>query len=394
MRELSPKIVIYASFISVILILTGACIAEPVDLDDFLEDPIVQGIIEKGNEKVALYSGSESYLIAGNGKISGLKTDKYYTIEEYNESNVSQGIKFVKPDGTVTSNIGEVARVPGGEIKGLNNNAAYKVNEAKPLYTTSTALEYIEIDGSIPSSISGSAQAAGGAISLPKLVSQSSSYYLNTKIDAEKNYQIVMLDASSETRPWGTNSRTSAFMTDGTITAITDASYTKYKSLDIGIYQHRGNPTPAYLENMSLILLRGEDTVTDYIIAEYDTNDVLVKFNVLTVSIVGSPKVTINLNYSGSADNSPVVVTDTDSYSQSDGDDITITFTVQNQTNYSDFQWYVNGIEISPNGNNFEFIMNFSEIQYKIIGIHYIIAAAKHSNGEWYSTTVVVTVNE
>jgi len=128
--------VISLLFFGIVLIL-GACL-NPVDVDAFLKDDTVKGVIGKNQEKVIidLASNCFSYLEAGNKKISGLNPNKYYMIESEKDED---GLPVTSPtyplyidsSGLRNKELFLIGRVSGGNILNLKNKHTYKVMEAE-----------------------------------------------------------------------------------------------------------------------------------------------------------------------------------------------------------------------------------------------------------------------
>jgi len=74
----------------------------------------------------AVILDSASLGTAGDGKISGLESGKYYKV------TVDDVISYVKSDGTLTANESEAEALLGTEILGLTNGKTYKVEEYIP----------------------------------------------------------------------------------------------------------------------------------------------------------------------------------------------------------------------------------------------------------------------
>jgi hypothetical protein len=268
-----------------------AVCVEPTSKKDFLEDDSVKDFINKQTERVLLHPDSEPYLTAGNGRITGLDPDKYYMIEEFNESGAPMGVRFVMENGMRSPNLGEINKVTDTVIYSLTNFFTYRVIAAAPLYTLSTNLSYFELVSDVLPAASNlnSAAVVNGEITILPFREQ---IYLNLApaVNVNESYDItaIRLSPAPVSNLWDSDFRTSGHLTDGAsaITNIADDDFTKHHTgKNIGIYQFRGSPAPAYLAGRSLLALEGEDTITEYIIAERNSSGNITKFNVLKVTV-------------------------------------------------------------------------------------------------------------
>ena len=145
MRKISLKPALCAVFFSLTALVLSVCILEPVTVNEYVENEIVTGIIGRDAGKVNIITEadwadnfSDTGLTAGNGRISGLKNDKYYIIEEYDmedwdEHHFLENVQFVKSDGTRSSRLQTIGKVAGGTITGLTNGRWYLVRSAELL---------------------------------------------------------------------------------------------------------------------------------------------------------------------------------------------------------------------------------------------------------------------
>jgi len=109
---------------------------KPVSVEDFLNDPAVIDIVEKGKESAKIkMPGSDSGLTGGNTQISGLKPGNYYMVEEYDENEVFLKTWVVKGgvNGSLSDDPDDIGRVSGGRLTGLTNFYYYRVWSAAAL---------------------------------------------------------------------------------------------------------------------------------------------------------------------------------------------------------------------------------------------------------------------
>ena len=151
MGKLFPKITKFSFLIGVILLVIGACLVEPVDINEFLEDEAVQDIIEKAKGMVVLSTDSDTGLIAGHSKISRLAAGNYYKIERQNEDQISYTfLGYIRSNGSRSGSLTEIGRITeGAEITDLTNDVVYRVVSAKPTGKTITYTPSAGAGGSI-----------------------------------------------------------------------------------------------------------------------------------------------------------------------------------------------------------------------------------------------------
>ena len=300
MRKISPKTV-WCALISVsIIMVLGACM-KPVDVESFVNDPIVQDIITPNKGSVIIATGSDDGLKAGNKSISGLSSDKYYKIEEM-ESDVPAKTYFVKADGTLSEELKNIRKVTVNVITGLTNDVTYRVISAEP-YTNSAGIQYFALLDEKPKKDA----LSNGTVTIfenrQSQVPATKCYFnLSTKIDVAKGYLVMKIG----TETWQ-QERTSAFKkanTGNTVTNIDTSSYEKKINalLSIGIYEY--DPiyeptvtTPDFLSGMSIMELPAVNTVHDYVFVEYKSSGVTGDFYILTVDVkppVGDATITIS----------------------------------------------------------------------------------------------------
>jgi len=292
-EKVSLKIFIVISFLCGIL---SACMA-PIDIQVFLDDPQVQVIIEsvkKPPPSVKIGTGSDSGLIAGDGKISGLIEGKYYKIEVM-ENDVPLKTYFLGAKGTRNEELKEIRKVTVREITGLTNDVTYRLKSAE-LYTNSdNKIKYFAITDESPKD---SALITNGTVTIfEKRQSQqpATKCYFNIApiINVTKDYKVMRIGTETET--WQQERISSVRKADSpdTFASIISNDYEKSIINNIllyGIYMHDRDileiSTPPFLNNMSIMELPAVGTENnDYVFVEYKTSDVTGDFYVLTVNV-------------------------------------------------------------------------------------------------------------
>jgi len=125
MRELSPK---FANFtILAFILMMTACVMDPVDLVQFLDDEKVIEIIESSKGTIILATGSEGN--PGSRKVTGLTAGKYYLIEKQNADMSFSLHGFAKSNGTLSLLV-DIGKLTGTEISSLENDVTYMVKSA------------------------------------------------------------------------------------------------------------------------------------------------------------------------------------------------------------------------------------------------------------------------
>jgi len=164
MNRVSQKAVFNAVFCVLVVITLNVCVMEPMTLDKFLEDPIVQGIIKDSMKHVNLVQGSEGE--EGNEQITDLVAGKYYKIDECDFDGVDTTItdtKFVTASGALAvGGLTGIGRLNGTTIKGLINDQYYYVKSAVPFPSTVPVTLYdqaspppLSVTGTSPPNVSG-----------------------------------------------------------------------------------------------------------------------------------------------------------------------------------------------------------------------------------------------
>jgi hypothetical protein len=363
-----------------------ACV-NPVDIDKFFKDPDVHKAVEASKAKVNIHKDSENFkfLIAGNEMItgSGLIIGKYYRIEEYDKNEVFKRNLYIKADGTSLGNLAQIGSLSVQKITGLTNFYTYKVTSAQPF--DDGTYYYFAFDDPGPNPRE--ATTVNGLVKIPGV----KNFYLDLSpvIDAAKDYEVMMIP-KSET--WGDSFCTSAYYNGRAGDSVSGAGgiFEKYnKTKTIGIYQYRKSLSTTggiALENRSIIALSGVNTQSDYVFVEYDDDENLTGFTVLSVKRLGEIKFDVTLTYS-SGDLSPQIIPPSPASQNSDGQ---ITVEVTNDI-YSSYKWFVDGVEQAETSKIFTFDM--SDIYNKMVGL-YLITVEGKINGIPYSTTVKITVTE
>jgi len=380
-------------FILTLCLLMCACMAQ-IDVKHFVEDPIVQDIIEKSKGKVILNHDSDLGLTAGNEEITGLDPDKYYMVEELDETGHVVRFSFVTQKGELWALSG-VGKTSGGKVTGLINATVYRVTSAQPLFDDGKALTYFELepDSRPPAIAEDTVTVSGGAITLP---GPQERYFINLAgaVSVNKNYGVMMVP---DLLHWG-NSRTSAYYHVPSISAMTQidtqASNNSFQKCDpnkdIGIFQYPQTVTPAYLQGMSIMALTGKNTQADYVIIEYGASgDFIANFAYLTAIIEDEPEepgVNLEVAITYSDDNAPQVTPHGTSYTQDEN--TPITFTVINAAIYDTVAWFIDG---TAAGAGPTLTLDTGDIDYKMAGTYDVTIEAT-KDGIPHATHIIVTV--
>jgi len=305
LEKISVKTTTVIFLLCALVLVLCACV-NPVDIDKFLNDPIVKDAIKASKATVNIdYEGSDDDigdLIEGNSKISGLIPGKYYRLEEYDKEMSPKRSLYIKADGNTIGNLGGIERLTGTEILGLVNFFTYKIKSAQPFddgtykYFAFGETEENEADV-INGEISTVARTGIG------------SYYLEVTpvIDVNNDYEVMMVP---DTASWN-SSRISAYYNSSPTnnynpsnTDLLASQYRKYtpnnsSNKDIGIYQYRSNKVTNIMTgsgsidllDRSIIELPVESTAKiDYVFAECKDN-IITKFTFLSVEIKQTPTV-------------------------------------------------------------------------------------------------------
>jgi len=369
-----------------------ACMAQ-IDVKLFIEDPIVQEIIEKSKGKVILDWDSDLGLAAGNEEITGLDPLKYYMVEELGANDQVVRFSFVREKGDIWALSG-IGKPSGGKVTGLTNGTVYRVTSATPLFADDDALSYFELEPNsrLPAATK-TVTVSDGAITLP---GPQERYCLNLAdaVSATKNYGIMMVP---DVLQWG-NSRTSAYynlQTISTITQIdTQVSNNFYEKCDpgkdIGIYQFPQPVNPAYLGGMSIINLPGKNTQADYLIIEYDeSGDFITRFAYISAVIEDEPAIPgaqLDIAIAYTSDDAPQVTSSTTTYTQNDNTPIILS--VANAADYDAIAWFVDGAAAGTGAN---YTLNTASIDFKMAG-NYTITVEASKDGVPHTTHITVTV--
>jgi hypothetical protein len=148
-RKIAPKIVRYTmTGVNIVMVMVlGACM-KPVDINPFLEDETVQGIIESTKVAVIVDDQTGDGLVGRDRRIEGLKKDKYYMVEQEKDAEGAPVSKYnnaysypvyvsdhpiaIIPGG-LYPDLGFITRIEDGRINGLLNDHTYTVRAAEPL---------------------------------------------------------------------------------------------------------------------------------------------------------------------------------------------------------------------------------------------------------------------
>jgi hypothetical protein len=249
---------------------------QPVDVGSFMNNDRVVDQVEKGNVKVIIASGSDSGLVAGNRRISGLNQTKYYRVEELDDKNNVISTDFVTKTG-VLDDLGKIGKA--SQITGLTNNVTYRVTSAK-LFTKDIELYCFDISDT--SHTNKASVTNEGIITFSQNNNTGKNYYfsLNDVIKSTDHYEVMKIPSTGN-NDW-TAAYTSAYRnTSGTINdpSTETNNYTKFNNaLNIGIYRYEpdkynnGTINPSVLANKSIAKLPEVDTTNDYVFVQYDNN--------------------------------------------------------------------------------------------------------------------------
>jgi len=336
-----------------------ACVV-PVDYDKFLGDERVQKIYK---EKVLIHDESDGDMLpdlAGeNGKITGLISGKYYRVEEYDKDKNYIRNLFLQSNGTLIGDLSKINILEGTTIeklpdgKALTNNYYYKVKLAQPFDPGNpddpeANYKYFNLGGS-KTDTAKPTEESDGITKLALKITETKDYCLDLSyvIKSDNIYEVMQLESES----WK-SSRTSAhYKSYGDNVSLPtqgpfdETRYTKDLSKSIGIYQYRGKVKTGNipLEDMSIIVLPVDNTLSNYVFVEYDKDEfnntkklIVTNFWVLKVELKQTPSATdfriVGNEQPVTYDGSPKTVTITPKAGKSDGA-ITV---------------YYNGIEDEP----------------------------------------------
>jgi len=267
-EKVSLKIFIFLSLLCGIL---SACMS-PVDIEVFFADEQVKAIVKASKELVKISTDSDPGLISGNASILGLNPDKYYKIEEM-EGKEPVRTSFVKTEGTLSSQLGDIGKVPKRVIIGLTNDVTYRVKSAVPYTNNENKIKYFALTDEQPNE----AELISGTVTI--IEKRTNCYFdLSETIKATNYYEVMKIIYSGNDTVWKYE-RTSAFRDSGDsdvrLEGIKDDDYKKKFNdlLSIGIYEHDPNKfsvtLPSYLNNMSVMKLPAKNTENDYVFVEY-----------------------------------------------------------------------------------------------------------------------------
>ena len=363
------------------VLLLCACLETP-SLKDFLKDDDVKKKVE--STRVNLSGSSDSGLLAGNKRISNLNRNKYYMIKiETNEEIISEeeeeeteiadtvtGFGFIDKDGKVIStteqkSLQKIGKVTGGEIIGLHNARTDSDGTDPAFYTKYTVKSATNLTNQMY-------------------------YYENLSSAGE-------IDEHTPKK---------TFPSNGTIAA---PDKDKYHFLDLGSFIKEDHdydffipdPDPddeiftvGYLAGNIVQMSRSYNTV-DYIFVEYDEDEQITNFKLLTVHLRGETQpdgtiLTITVIYPKPDTELQITCTPGKEYSQS-GAISNISLVVDDAGLYDNIEWYVDIYDpATPTETGSSFIMDFADnIDYQIIGTYTIYVTAKRKSDDQYCEAVI-----
>jgi hypothetical protein len=177
MRNLSLKTPIFTLAGLAMALFLGACM-DQIDPEKFLEDPVVQEIIEETRVKLSDRTGDG--LRIGDKRITGISNYRYYAMLEGTTDfdDPSAVLKYVQKNSTLSptlTNIGMVST--GNAITGLDNKLYYTIFGSTPLSGSFPLTEGTSAPGTpaTPPTIN----ASDGVIITPYSPTGSNNYYLN-----------------------------------------------------------------------------------------------------------------------------------------------------------------------------------------------------------------------
>jgi hypothetical protein len=347
----------------------------PVDMPSFLKDERVQQIVEASKPKVKIGTGSVPGLIPLNGKISGLKDDKYYLMEKVvdDEGSPVEGYpKYITDHiigdgpGGMFKELGFISRISDGNINNLTNFYIYTVKVAQPFpdgtvnYTDDTGPQSTEI--------------------------------IDGKINISNPQGIIILDLSDQLDP--------GVFYEVMAVAVSSTTTTNWNDIDIGGGASNGanSSITRIADDWDDLPLEGEDTTVDYIFVEVDAdgNPVIpVNFKVLQVVIgptIQPDGLTITIEFEV-VDDAPRLTSDNYTFSQSkyynDDDNQKVTINVSDPSGYT-FEWFdETGAPVGTAGTLT--ITNTSAVNYFSPGEHTFTLIAKKGD-VYYSADFTIVV--
>jgi hypothetical protein len=341
---------VFLGFASLVL---SVCV-QPVDVDVFLRVQEVQDFIEILNgRRVILHPDSTPGLIAGNGRILGLRADVYYMVEERNENGDLVGFGYVDADGRVKEELNNIGRVSGGEIIELTNRFTYTVWDAKPL------------SGNV---------IVHDLASLPPI---------NPPSPITINSGVITLNAPKET-----------YFLDLDSINITD-----FDAADFEIARVRFSPAPAATFAVNpvdgdFIRLETEGTGMDYVFSDYDGDGDNATFVFLRVNIGERTTASINITFTIADLGNPSSLTldpTTVTIDQAELYDAGVSITITGPTGFTSAKWMYGG-EVVITGATLSF-SRITNINYLVAGNHYFTIYITVGGVE-YSQIFTVTVTE
>jgi len=326
---------------------------DPKSIEEFLEDEIVQKVIER--DRVGLINETDEDLQAGNGRIIGLDFYKFYMVEvrnEHGEPFSPAAYRYISANGQISLNLADLGMSTTGVITNLNNNLTYVVYSATPL------------TGSMP-----------------------------------------LYDQATPPPPFGTP-RTVSTNVNGILSPSLEAPDHFYY-LDVSGLTSAGTmASPAFVPGTRAIRLT-QGTTTYYFFHDVNTP---ASFRYLRVTIAGDPPppppefdLNVSVTMFTLTDSSPIP-TIVAPFSQADIENTSLntrTISITNiiLDNLENIEWRFNNNII---GTGSPFTLNFNDPScytngLNAIGSHIITVTATTGSGagtKYYSGTVMVTVNE
>jgi hypothetical protein len=361
------------SFSLGVVLVVCACM-NPIDLQTFIDDPVVQGVIETTRKTVKVDDKTGDDLKGLNGRIEGLKGDKYYLVEKEVDADGVNVPKYndlypyplfvtdaavAQIPGGLYPDLGVITRISPGEggirrINGLENYHKYTVRAAEP-FPNGTEFVYRDNTGA-----SKTVTVTNGTITIPNPKAP----VILTELDTDlEDYEVMAVAVTPAALP-------------------TTTFFSGKKTI--------GPAAPS----VSSFQLEGPDTTVDYVF--FKSNGVFSPdFKVLKVivePVIQAVNLTLNIEFSvdngiGQLNPNSRTINQSDYYNNQT---VNISITTELAgSGYTNPRWIdENGVDagsaISP--------LNLTNINYLAKGAH-IFTLKVEKDGKPYSVDFTLTVN-
>jgi len=347
-----------------------ACL-EPIGIDVILEDDITQEYLF--HNRVKLVDNSNDGLYAGNTKIFGLNSNKYYVVQEKNTGGVAS-LRYVTSSGALGGSPAQISKVVtvnpdtgNPEITGLDNYHNYTTWSAVPIQ--SNMRYWHQMTPPAPGAPeSGTLTSNSSGVIIEVLDAPAQFYYLDLTVPLESSYSnYIVLKVPSGGGP---AEEVSSLMS----TNILRLDKTPNSSFDYLFISRDAAGTDV----TSFRFLRVNiDKVPEFRVTVVDLT---------LVDLAPTPSAVLGLNYS-----------ELSSYGGTTGQR---QITINNANDFSSISWYYNDDELisalTHSGNIFTLDFDDDETYnsgLNAAGTHVITIIAVHG-GANYSATIRVTVND